>query len=218
MEIWTTWLDVIREMLQFLSSDIGLGAGLAIVVLTLLLRTILLPVSWSGTYRGCVHQKKVMKLQPELQRIKEEFKDQPQLLAERTMSTYRKAGVPMLDGRPILSALAQMPVFIGMFHVLRTGLEGARFLWIASLSRPDTLIALVAGLTTALMVVANPELPEHLRTVMILLPSIFAVIFALKFSSALGLYWVVSNCFSAAQTAAVHRVVRHRIRTGALAI
>jgi len=52
MEFWTQWLNVIHSLLMFLASEIGLGTGLGIVALTLLLRTVILPISWPIAYRG----------------------------------------------------------------------------------------------------------------------------------------------------------------------
>jgi len=46
MELWTYWLGAIQGLLTFFSSEVGLGAGLGIVALTLVLRTAILPISW----------------------------------------------------------------------------------------------------------------------------------------------------------------------------
>jgi YidC/Oxa1 family membrane protein insertase len=214
MQVWMTWLDALNGLLNLLSSEVGLGAGLGIVALTLLLRVTLLPISWSTAYRGCVRQKRIMQLQPEVQRIKDRFADDPSAVIERTMALYRKHGLSPMDGRSLLGALAQMPVFLGMFQVLREYAEGARFLWVSSLSRPDALLALIAGATTALMMAANPDLPEHMRALLIIVPSVIAVLVTFKFCSALAVYWAASNCFSAAQTVAVHYVVARHARLG----
>lgn len=218
MQLWTVWLDALREVLQFFSSGIGLGAGLAILTVTILLRLALLPVSWSCAYRSCIHQKRVKKIQPMLTQLRRLYKDKPAMLAEKSMSLYRKNGLTPFEMRPILGALVQMPVFLGMFQVLRTGVEAGRFLWIASLSRPDAWIALIAGITTAMMVAANPDLPESARMIMIIVPSALATIFAFKFASALALYWIASNSFTALQTLAIHSFVDRRIRSGAITI
>jgi membrane protein insertase Oxa1/YidC/SpoIIIJ len=76
----------------------------------------------------------------------------------------------------------------------------------------------IAGVTTAIMIAANPDLPEQARTIMIALPSIVAFLFALNFVSALGVYWITSNVFTAIQTLAVHFVANRRIRNGSLAL
>ena len=218
MQIWTMWLDTLREVLQFLATDLGLGAGLAIVVLTLLVRGALLPVSWSLAYRACIRQKRLRQLQPELQRLRERLKDQPQRLMQETMETYRRHGLAPFDGASLLGGLAQSPVLLGMYQVLRQSLASGRFLWIGNLTRPDTLIALAAALAMALTMAVNPDLPEQTRALMIALPALLTFVFALKFASALALYWVVSNCVTAAQTFAVHALVGRRLKSGTLHI
>jgi YidC/Oxa1 family membrane protein insertase len=218
MNIWTSWLDAIRSLVDGLSTEAGLGLGLAIIAATLLLRALLLPISWSIAYRGCVRQKKMKKLQPQLEQLKEKYAKEPELYMQRTMELYRKHGLSLFDGKSLLGALAQTPLFLGMVQVLRTLGEGARFLWVPNLFRPDVLFALIAGVTTALMITANPDLPEQMRLFMIVLPSVIAIVVALKVCSALSLYWVASNCFSAVQTWALHFVVGRRLRAGTLKI
>jgi membrane protein insertase Oxa1/YidC/SpoIIIJ len=63
MELWTQWLNAIQSLLSVLSSHVGLGTGLGIVALTLLLRTVILPISWPFAYRGSIRQKRMVCLQ-----------------------------------------------------------------------------------------------------------------------------------------------------------
>jgi YidC/Oxa1 family membrane protein insertase len=218
MELWTYWLSVIQSLLVFLSSQVGLGTGLAIVTLTLLLRTAMLPISWRIAYRGSIRQKKMLRLQPELAKLKAECANEPQLYAQRMMKLYQEHGMTVMDWRSVLGSLAQMPLFLGMYQTLRAGANGARFLWVETLSRPDPWFAVLAGLTTMLVMAANPDLPEPMRLIFILVPSIMIAFAALKFCSALALYCTVSNCYSAVQTSVLHYVVARRIRSGAVAI
>ena len=218
MALWTHWLDFLGHFLGFLASQAGLGEGLAIIALTLLVRTVILPLSWSSAYRGCVRQKTFARLQPELQRLKKKFGDQPRLYTEHLAALYRKNGITQIDGRAFLSALVQLPVLLGLYQALRKGVRGARFLWVKDLSRPDLWLALLMGLTTLLLMSVNPDLPEHMRLMLIVVPSILAVVVALKVASALALYWTTSNCYSAVQTAVLHHVVARRIRSGSLKV
>jgi YidC/Oxa1 family membrane protein insertase len=218
MELWTQWLNVIHGLLVFLSSGVGLGTGFGIVALTLLLRTVILPISWPIAYRGSIRQKKMLRLQPELARLKLDHGAEPRIYAERLMKLYQDNGMTMMDWRSVLGSLMQMPLFLGMYQTLRAGVNGARFLWVETLARPDPVLAVLAALTTMLMMAANPDLPEQMRLILILVPSILAAIAALKFCSALAVYWTVSNCYSAIQTSALHYVVARRIRSGAVSI
>lgn len=217
MALWTYWLNLLHGLLEFLSSQVGLGEGLAIVVLTFAVRTAILPISWSSAYHNCVRQKRMARLQPELRRLKEQFGDQPAVYAEQLMALYRKNGMSVTDGRALLGSLAQLPVLLGLYQTLRAGVSG-RFLWTKDLSRPDLCLALLVGLTTVLLMSVNPDMPEHMRLMLVVLPSILAVVLALKVASAMSLYWTTSNCYSAVQTAVLHRVVARRIRSGALKV
>jgi YidC/Oxa1 family membrane protein insertase len=218
VDIWLLWLDTIRSVIAALSSDAGLGLGFAVVVVTVLLRAALLPLAWPIAYSACLRQKKMVKLQPELKALRDEFRDKPDVYLQRMTELYRQHGLTPIDAKGILGGFAQLPVFLGMFQVLRDAGDGVRFLWVQNLLRPDTLFALIAGLTTALMMAANPDLPEQLRVLMIVLPSILAVVAALHFSSALAIYWATSNTFSAVQTVVLHAVIRHRVRRGVVRI
>jgi len=218
MELWTYWLSAIQGLLTFFSSQLGLGAGLGIVALTVVLRTVILPISWRVAYRGSIRQKKMLRLQPALARLKLECGDEPQIYAQRTMKLYQENGMTVMDWRSIFGSLVQMPLFLGMYQMLRAGATGARFLWVETLSRPDPWFALLAGLSTVLVMAANPDLPEHMRLLLILVPSVLAAIVALKFCSALAVYLTVSNCYSAIQTGVMHYTIARRIRSGAVSI
>jgi YidC/Oxa1 family membrane protein insertase len=218
MELWTNWLNAIQSLLTFFSSHLGLGTGFSIVALTLLLRTVILPISWPIAYRGSIRRRKMLRLQPELARLQLEYADEPRFYAERMMKLYLDNGMRVMDWRSVFGSLMQMPLFLGMYQTLRTGVNGARFLWVETLARPDPVFAILAALTTMLMMAANPDLPEQMRLILILVPSILAALMALKFCSALAVYWTVSNCYSAIQTSALHYVVTRRIKSGTVRI
>jgi membrane protein insertase Oxa1/YidC/SpoIIIJ len=97
-ELWSFWLEAIRAVLQLLSSDVGLGMGSSIIVTTLLLRTALLPISWTCAYRNRVRQKKLARLKPELERLKATYAKVPQVHMERVMALYRAHGLAAVDG------------------------------------------------------------------------------------------------------------------------
>jgi len=218
MELWTLWLNAIHGLLEILSSQLGLGAGLGIVALTLLVRCAVLPLTWSAAYRGSIRQRKMFLLQPQLAALKLEFADHPQLYAERVMQLYRDHGITMMDWRGLSGALVQLPLRLGCYQTLKAGANGARFLWVESLSKPDPWFAVLAGLSTMLVMFANPDLPESMRLLLLVLPAVLLTVTALKLCSALAVYWSVSNTFSALQTFVMHTLIGRRIKSGALVI
>src|SRR5258708_35268794 len=97
MELWTQWLNAIHGLLMVLSSGVGLGTGLGIVALTLLLRTVILPISWPISYRGSLRQKKMLRLQPELARFRLQYGDEPRIYAQSMMKLYADNRMRALD-------------------------------------------------------------------------------------------------------------------------
>ena len=218
MSIWSMWLDLIQSVLSVLASDAGLGLGFAIAVGTVLLRSALLPLSWPIAYRGYIRRKKMIQIQPTLQRLKKFFRDKPDVYLQKMSELYRKHDLTLVDNKSLLATAVQMPLLIGMYQVLRKLGEGIKFLWVANLLKPDTLLAILVGITAAVMMAVTPDMSEHMRLFMILIPGIIAFVMALKFSSALAIYWGTSNIFSAVQTLVMQSVVRRRIHSGVIKI
>ena len=212
--LWTALLDLITTALYFLASDVGIGLGLAVVAFTVLLRTALLPASWSAAYAGCVRQKKMKLLQPELEALKTKHGGKPEAYFRDLMKLYQSRGIKMVDGRSLLMSLAQLPIFVAMFRVLRGLGSGTRFLWIPDLLKPNVALAIIVGLTTAIMIAVNPDMPEQTKMMMIVVSSASAE----PKCRALALYWTTSSLFSTVQTLAVHALVNKRIQSGALKI
>jgi YidC/Oxa1 family membrane protein insertase len=218
MQVWSLWIEGIRNLLHVLSSDLGLGIGLGIIALTLAVRLGFLPLTWSIGYRGAIRQKKMARLQPRLKILKERFASNPQAYAAELRQLYAEQGISLTDARSLFGLIAQAPILLGMYQVFRDSANAGRFLWIKDLAKPDLGVALLVGLTTAILMAANPDLPEQMRLLLIAVPAIIAVITALKLCSALAVYFAVSNGFSAVQTYCLHRVVSRRVRSGALVI
>ena len=110
--------------------------GVAIILLTVLINVILLPLS----LKSFKSMKEMHQLQPEMEKIRKEFKDDPQKMNKEVMELYRRHKVNPAGG--CLPMLLQLPIFIGLFMTLRSVIElrGAPFvLWIKDLSLSDAL-------------------------------------------------------------------------------
>lgn len=184
--------------------------GLAVVVLTILLRTAI----WPLYNRSNRTMKRMAKLKPEIDKLKEKYPDDPQKMNQEMMKLYRVYGVNPLGG--CLPMFAQLPIFFGFFSMLQHAVEmrGAPFLWVKDLSLPDTVYTLpifggldinplpiVMAITSVAQMAMMPNTGGDKTQMMIIkLMPIFFLFICYNFASALALYWTVSNVFSIGQT------------------
>ncbi len=188
--------------------------GVAIILLTILVRILF----WPLTHKSTVGMKKMQELQPKMKALQAQFKDNPQRLQQETWALYKAEKVnPMSSCLPML---IQIPVFIALFNVLRSAVElrYAPFLWIADLSEPEALFAswfpfgglnilpIAMAVTTALQSAFTPSTGDksQQRMMMVFMPAMMLFMFY-SFPSALSLYWFLSNVFSIVQMALIRR-------------
>ena len=188
--------------------------GVAIILLTILVRILF----WPLTHKSTVGMKKMQEIQPLMKEIQKKYKDNPQRLQQETLALYRDHKVnPMSSCLPML---IQIPVFIALFNVLRSAVElrYAPFLWIADLSEPEGLFAswfpfgglnilpILMAATMALQSALTPSTGDknQQRMMMVFMPVMMLVMFY-SFPSALSLYWTLSQVFSIVQMWLIRR-------------
>jgi YidC/Oxa1 family membrane protein insertase len=113
------------------------GPGLSIVVLTIMVRGVMFPIS----RKQALFSIKMQELAPELKKITERYPDDPQARMQATQEFYRKHGVnPLASCWPLF---LQMPIFLGLYFALQESIHFrlADFLWIRSLAAPDMLFS-----------------------------------------------------------------------------
>lgn len=189
-----SWL--IQQVAEFLNSY-----GLAIIIVTIMVRIVILPLMIKQTRSS----KAMQALQPEIKKLREKYsaKDQKtqQKLQQETMKLFQENKVNPLAG--CLPIFIQMPIMIAFYHAIQrtTAIHQSNFLWLQlGEADPTYILPLVAGLTTfiqqkMMMVPDNPQM----KAIVYVMP-IMIISFAAFFPSALALYWVVGNLFMIAQT------------------
>jgi len=181
--------------------------GIAIILLTVMINVILFPLS----LKSFKSMKEMRKLQPEMEKIRKEFKDDPQRMNMEVMELYKRHKVNPAGG--CLPMLLQLPIFIGLFVTLRTVIElrGAPFvLWIKDLSLPDALplpfnvpyIGSAMNILPILMTAAtflqqkfSGTAAGSSQSMMWIFPVVMLFIFY-NFPSGLVLYFLCSNVFT----------------------
>jgi YidC/Oxa1 family membrane protein insertase len=180
--------------------------GLAIILLTITVRTAIWPLHAKSTHT----MKRMAKLQPEMAKLKEKYGDDPNKLNTEMMGLYRKFGINPLGG--CLPMLIQIPIFFGFYRMLQYAVElrGQGFLWVDDLSQPDTiwhfagvplnLLPIVMAITSFLQIQMTPKTGDKMQQKIIMLMPFMFFFFCYNFASALALYWTTQNIFSIGQT------------------
>jgi YidC/Oxa1 family membrane protein insertase len=186
---------------------LGLSYGLAIIAITVILKVLFWPLTQASTRS----MKRMQELQPQMKAIQDRFKDNPTKMNQKLMEFMKENKVSPLGG--CLPMLLQMPVFIGFFYMIRSAIElrGARFLWAADLSQPDTIahlagfpvnpLPLLMGVTMfwqASLTPPSPGMDPTQQKIMKYMPLMF-LFMLYSMSSGLTLYWTVQNLLSIAQ-------------------
>jgi YidC/Oxa1 family membrane protein insertase len=116
-EAFSPLISLFEAVLVFLHEHVGLSWGLAIVGLTVLVRAVMMP----ATFSQLRSMRKMQLVAPELKALKEKYKDDKQRQQEEMMKLYREKGInPFASCLPLL---LQLPVFISLFYMLRTDLK-----------------------------------------------------------------------------------------------
>ena len=180
--------------------------GLAIILLTITVRTAIWPLHAKSTHT----MKRMAKLQPEMAKLKEKYGDDPNKLNTEMMGLYRKFGINPLGG--CLPMLIQIPIFFGFYRMLQYAVElrGQGVLWVDDLSQPDTiwhfagiplnLLPIVMAITSFLQIQMTPKTGDKMQQRIIMLMPFMFFFFCYNFASALALYWTTQNIFSIGQT------------------
>ncbi len=169
--------------------------GMVLVVFAVLVRLALWPLT-TKSYRSI---QAMQEIQPEIQRIREQYKSDPQKMQQETMRLYREKKVNPLGG--CLPNLLPMPILFALFFVFRSTIEfrGQAFLWLPDLSQPDPLYVLpvLMGLTmyaTSKMTTTDPKMAPMTYVMPVVLTFVF-----INLASGLVLYYALSNVTTFAQ-------------------
>jgi YidC/Oxa1 family membrane protein insertase len=180
--------------------------GVAIILLTMLVKALLYPLS-AASFKSMA---KMRKLQPEMQRLKERLGDDRQQFSQAMMDLYKKEGANPLGG--CLPIMLQMPVFLALYWTLMESVElrQAPFaLWIDDLSVMDPyfVLPILMGISMFLTQMMQPEPPDPIQAKVFKMIPIMFTFFFLWFPSGLVLYWLVNNILSILQQWLVNRQI-----------
>lgn len=184
----------------------GGAYGLAILVMVLIVRTLILPL----TLKQVKSSKAMQAIQPQIQKIREQYKDNPEKQQQETMKLFQENKVnPMAGCFPLI---IQMPVFIALYNSIyyNSEIAGHSFLWL-QLGQPDPwyILPIIAALTTfiqtKMMSNMNPGGMQGPMQFMMFIYPVLIFVMAMNFAAALPLYWIFSNLYTIGQNFFIYR-------------
>jgi YidC/Oxa1 family membrane protein insertase len=196
--------------------------GLSVIILSVFLNVLLFPL----TLKSFQSMQKMHELHPQMEKLKVQFKDNPQKLNKEIMELYKKYNINPLGG--CLPLLLQMPIFIALYQALTKSIDlrGASFLWIKDLSMPDAvaipatlpLIGNHINILPLVMVVlmvfqqkvstkvmgsaVTEEQQQQQKMMLVMMPIMFGFIFY-NMPSGMVLYWVVNTLLTIVEQSAI---------------
>lgn len=204
-------IEAILRYLYDFTVVVGIPSyGVAIILLTLLIKLVLYPLTRKQMYS----MKKMQEIQPQIKVIQEKYKGSPEKANKAVMELYKKNNANPMSG--CLPLLIQMPILIALFRALQRFQYadlGASFFWIPHLKNADpfmilpVLVALATYFQSKVSSGTNNDNPQAAATqkTMLYMMPIFVGWMSSNLPAGLGLYWVFFSVFGAIQQIYINR-------------
>jgi YidC/Oxa1 family membrane protein insertase len=182
----------------------GQNYGVAIILLTVLVKVVFYPLS----LKSMRSMKAMQALQPQVNALRSKYRSDSQRVQREQMELFRKHGVNPMGG--CLPMVVQIPIFYALYLTLQYSVElqGAPFmLWINDLSKKDPyyVLPILMGISMLVQQKMTPTVGDPRQAqIMLIMPVVFTFMF-LEFPTGLVLYWLVNNCLSIGQQYLIDR-------------
>ncbi len=195
---------------------LGLPWWLSIVMLTLVVRTILVPL----TVKQVRNMRQMQELKPEMEEIQDKY-DDPQKRQQAIMDLYAERDISPLGG--CLPMLVQTPIFLGLFYTIKEfenlqSFTSGGLLWFKDLTMADPYFILplifVLTMMAAQEITLKNTSPQQ-RQLMRILPPVFGAFMAFAgFPAGLFVYWIANNFISIVQNILIYTPLRAKLGEG----
>ena len=221
--IWNTIGAPMAEAIKYFATDKGLGFGVAIIIVTIIVRLIILPLGIYQSWKATLHSEKMNALkhvlEPHQTRLKEATTQEEKLEAQQALFAAQKEhGISMFGGVGCFPILLQMPFFSAIYFAAQhtEGVAQASYLGIP-LGSPSMILVACAGVLyylqslLSLHGVEDETQREQIKKMAYVSP-ITIVVFSLISPASVTLYWVVGGFMMILQQFIVNYVVRPKLR------
>lgn len=220
--IWTLLGQPMSTLITFFAENQALGYGVAIILVTIIVRVIILPLGLYQAHKAAYQAEKMAYMQPILAPIQERMRNaqtqEEKLLANQEfMAAQRENGLNPFGGIGCLPILIQMPFFSALFFAAQhtPGIAGSSWLNIP-LDSPSMLLTILTGvlylIQSALTLVGVTEEQRKQMQSMVLISPLMIMVFSFSSPAGVALYWLVGGFFSIIQQLITMYMVRPRLR------
>ena len=221
--VWDFLGAPMGEAIKYFATDKGLGFGVAIIIVTIIVRLIILPLGIYQSWKATLHSEKMNALkhvlEPHQTRLKEAETQEEKLEAQQALFAAQKEhGISMFGGVGCFPLLIQMPFFSAIYFAAQhtEGVSEASFLGIA-LGSPSWILIAFAGILyyvqslLSLHGVEDETQREQLKK-MIYMSPMMIVMFSIFSPASVTLYWVVGGFMMILQQFIVNYMIRPKLR------
>ena len=221
--VWDFLGAPMGEAIKYFATDKGLGFGVAIIIVTIIVRLIILPLGIYQSWKATLHSEKMNALkhvlEPHQTRLKEATTQEEKLEAQQALFAAQKEhGISMFGGVGCFPLLIQMPFFSAIYFAAQhtEGVAEASFLGIA-LGSPSWILIACAGVLyyvqslLSLHGVEDETQREQLKK-MIYMSPMMIVMFSIFSPASVTLYWVVGGFMMILQQFIVNYIIRPKLR------
>ena len=208
-QIFGPLVDLLRGILRAIHDVIG-SWGWAIIILTIIVRLILMPL----TFKQFRSAQAMQQLQPKIKELQRKYKSDKRKLQEETMKLYQEYRVnPFASCLPLL---LQMPIFISLYYAIRftPEISHSSFWIIPSLGLRylPLFVLYIASQIVSTELMMQPETDKQQKYLMRAMPILFVFIL-FRFPAGLMLYWVTTNLWTIGQQIIIRRTApKHGIQ------
>lgn len=189
MAILNPLVEILKTIIVFFYDHVYPNYGVDIILLTIVVRIAMMPL----TLTQIKSQDKIQRIQPQINKIKQEYKNDREKINMETMKIYRENKINPLSG--CLPLLLQLPILFALFMLLQSypPIKEESFLWLSKLGQPDpyfilVIIFVITSFLTQQMMVTDPSQ----KAIKYIMPIAMGFIFY-KFAAALFVYFNISN-------------------------
>jgi YidC/Oxa1 family membrane protein insertase len=197
--IWESFTNILTQLITLMTMELGVSSAIAIILFTLLFRFILSPLKSKMLIDNYQKRKKLNKLKPELETLKERYKDDASTTISKTQELYKKHDIKLINKDSMILTIVQSVLGLGMFSVIQKQTFAGKFAWIENVLNPDVILSFIVTLSLSILMILSFDSVSDINVWLVAIPTVMTFVFLISSPSILGIYFGINNIVSIAE-------------------